>query len=107
MLYVHKTFETCTPESLETGEPEFSGYEYENLKMTFKELVIELQDGGYCHLSSSEIDENTWITSEVDHNRDYFERGHETRCSLHLSSQSCYRAAKYWTMALNYVTTNS
>ncbi len=103
-IIVSKTFELVTPESAEHGDSEDTGFIFEDQEYTFSELLSELQNEGYMHLSNSgEIDENTWITSEHTQDRDYFEKGHETRYSLHLSSDSHSRYLKYWKAALKTV----
>jgi hypothetical protein len=104
MLLITKTFETVTPESAEIGDFEECGFIFEDVEMSFSDLISELQSEGYCHLSNSgDITDTTWITTEAIQDRDYFEKGHETSYSLHLSVNNKPSAEKYWKWALESV----
>jgi len=97
MIAVSRTFETVTPESAEEGDFADSGFIYQDRELTFRELVRELQDGGFSEPSCYPIPAgfSPWV-SQADSSTNY-RTGAETRESLHLADDS---KARYWIKAL-------
>jgi hypothetical protein len=98
MILLSKTFETYTPESIENGEAEETGFVFQDEPYTFKEMVRLIQYEGFhaasCSPASGSPDE--WLSGESEPD---YQTGEETIYSLHYSHRNAPRAAKYWAAA--------
>ena len=97
MIYVHQTFEVITPESAEDGEAASSGFEFQDMPHTFRQLV-ELME---AHPEPSQWPCTqpgawVWFTSEDDTDP---RTGEARRTSIHFSKKNDARALKYWAKA--------
>jgi len=95
MLLCSKTYEIITEETAENGEADDAGFIFQGEPFTFRELVQELRY--FPHLSRTEIDRWTWVTSEAEQN---YRTGEHRSESLHFAGPE--HKAKYWIKALNY-----
>jgi len=75
---VSKTYQVITPESAEIGDHADQGFEYENNEFTLRELLKEIENGGFVENSGR------WL-STVDPERDY-QTGEETFYNLHIET---------------------
>jgi hypothetical protein len=94
------TFETVTPESAEHGDFAETGFELEPRPYERGDLKAYGRAEFISEPSSyPTIDASTWFTQgQCDQDRAYFERGEETRLSLHLgnvTTASMRRVARY------------
>jgi hypothetical protein len=98
MILISKTYQVFTPESLEDGEPEDSGFMFEDEPHTFRELLRVIQRDGFTNPSSSPAtgEPYEWLTTDPE---PYYQTGEETIYSLHFSHNNESRAAKYWKAA--------
>jgi hypothetical protein len=98
MILLSKTFETYTPESIENGEAEETGFVFQDEPYTFKELVRLIRMEGFTAASCSPASgsPNEWLSGESEPD---YQTGEETIYSLHYSHRNAPRAAKYWTAA--------
>jgi len=82
------TYSTWGEEDLEAGDTDRKGWEHEfSKKHTYKSLADLLQDipsHSWLEWSSSPPHPGSWITSDRDENRDYFEKGESTYYDLHV-----------------------
>ena len=92
MILISKTYEETTPESAEIREFSDSGFEWEDVPYTFKELIKELQNydyaGKFATINPEIIDYSTMT---------------ERSESLHYSHLNNPRSKKYWNKAIKYV----
>ena len=95
MLLVHITYKIITPESAENGEAAESGFVSEDLPLTFRELVCELELRREPSCSGAP-DTGTWFTSYPDPD---YQTGSEETTSIHYSRANKPRSAKYWAKA--------
>jgi len=92
MILISKTYEEITPESAEIREFSDSGFEWEDVPYTFKELIKELQNydyAGKCATIHHEIIDYSTMTERSE--------------NLHYSNLNSPRSRKYWDKAINYV----
>tara|TARA_R110002096_G_scaffold291900_1_gene486118 strand:+ start:2886 stop:3194 length:309 start_codon:yes stop_codon:yes gene_type:complete len=94
-MLLSTTFETWNQEDLEHGDTDKKGFIFQNEEYSFNDLLEELEDECYHHLSNSILDSSTWIST--DSNIDY-RSGEETIYSLHFNGTD--RQKKYWIKAL-------
>lgn len=101
MIIVSKTYATTTPESVENGDFEETGFVYQDEILTFHELIKEINSEHYCHLSSYPVTEveNIWISSEFYISN--YKTGEEKQYSLHFTAKN-KKDWKYWKKALKY-----
>lgn len=82
------TYETWSEEDLWAGDTDDRGWEYEfSKKHTYNSLADLLQDipsHSWLEWSSSPPCPRSWITSDRDENRAYFEKGETTYYALHI-----------------------
>jgi hypothetical protein len=100
MITIRETYEIFTPESIDEGDCEQSGWvDEEGTQYTFSELVELLK---HCEASSSHPTNGTWATNYEYGNgtRDYFEKGIEETRSYHPVTD---RDSRYFNKALNYI----
>lgn len=98
MFSISKTYQTITPESAEDGDFADSGFEFENVEYTFRELVGEMRE--YLETSSyplSNGENDFWVSSGFE-TTDYA-TGEETSYSLHFDRSNPERLRKYWRKA--------
>ena len=92
-IFVNKCYQVVTPESVENGDFADSGFEYQDVEYSFRELVNEMHNFPYP--SSS------WLESIPD--TDYYS-GEETIYSLHPSHTGNVKqdaiTMRYWEKAL-------
>ncbi len=81
---VSKTYEIHTEESRAEGDAAERGFEFENQPYTLDQLVSELSDGGYVHLSSTLVDGRTWASTE---GTEDFQTGEDTVYSLFIKNE--------------------
>lgn len=98
MILISKTYEIHTPDSIETGEPEESGFVFQDEPYTFRELLRLIQSEGLTMPSCSPAtgDPYEWLSGESEPD---YQTGEETIYSLHYSHNNDSRAAKYWKAA--------
>lgn len=106
MILLNKTFEETTPESSEIGDFSDTGFEFEEEKHDFHDLIHELESEDYIEYNTYpiELNENTYISSEPYCNN--YVKGSEISYSLHYSRKNKARSLKYWIKALNYIRRN-
>ena len=94
-ILISKTFDVVTPESAEDGEAAESGFVYENEPFTFRELVREIQNGGFTRNCSA------WLESysETD-----YRTGDVRTEALHFSHANSPRAEKWFWLAVDIAT---
>lgn len=90
----HQTFEIYTEESIEAGEAEETGFDWQDVQYTFRELVDMLEREYYCAEPSDSHGVPRWVTSygEAD-----FRTGNHENKSLHPAND---RARRWWPKAL-------
>lgn len=81
---LNQTYQISDEESREIGEYSDSGYDFENETFTLDELRDHALQVGFIHLSDNHPTSKTYITSEPNQDRDFFEKGIERTASLHL-----------------------
>ena len=96
MIKISKTFETSTPESLEMGDFEETGFIFKDEEYSFLELIAEMEN--YIHTSSVPMDSNGWISTE--HEIEDYSTDETISYSLHFNDTENKR--KYWVKALRY-----
>ncbi len=94
-ILISKTFDVVTHESAEDGEVAESGFVYENEPFTFRELVREIQSGGFTRNSSAWLDSY----SETD-----YRTGDVRTEALHFSHANPPRAEKWFWLAVDIAT---
>jgi hypothetical protein len=99
MILLSKTYETWDEDALECGETDESGYEWEDVAYTFKELVYLIKSDGFTNASDYPAYENSWLYTEPDKD---FRTGEETTYGLHFSHNNPEWMRKYWEKALRY-----
>jgi hypothetical protein len=90
----HQTFEVITDESAENGEAEETGFDFQDMPYTFRELVQTLEREYYCAEPSDSHGVPRWVTKygEMD-----FRSGDYENKSLHPAND---RARRWWPKAL-------
>lgn len=78
---VNKTYETWDEESVEIGDTDNRGFEYQDNVMTLRELIREMQNNGITEPSCSSIQAGIWFSS-IDDEIDY-RTGERTQYTLH------------------------
>lgn len=98
MILITKTYDIVTYESAENGESAESGFVFEDVEYSFRELVDMIERGGFTNSSCypPKGDTREWLSNEPD--TDYVTGDVETE-SIHYSDKNKPRAAKYWTKA--------
>lgn len=94
-MLISKTYEIWNEDDLDLGDTDKKGFIFCDEDYSFKDLLDELKDNYYYHLSSSVLDSSTWIIT--DNNIDY-QSGENTIYSLHFNGTD--RQKKYWIKAL-------
>ena len=94
MIILSQTFTTYTPESIEQGDREDAGFDWQDTPHTFRETVELIQDGGFIHPSCSHGVPG-WISTET-YTTDY-RTGEMEEKSLHPGSDA--RSQRYWEKA--------
>ena len=94
-ILISKTFDVVTPESAEDGEAAESGFVYENEPFTFRELVREIQGGGFTRTCSA------WLES---HSETDYRTGDVRTEALHFSHANPPRAEKWFWLAVDIAT---
>lgn len=92
-IFLSQTYEIVTHESAEHGDIAESGFEWENIPHTFREVVDLILDGGFIHPSDS-YGTPRWLTTEADQD---FTTGEYESKSLHPGGDA--RSQRYWTKA--------
>lgn len=104
-ILISKTYTECTPESAEVGEDSASGFVFESVAYTFKELVQELEN--FTSLSCWPAPKSPAELASVWAETESFVEDYATLTrreeALHLvrDQPNHARAAKYWAKALN------
>lgn len=80
---VSKTYETWDEEALDAGDTDAKGYEYEDEPMSLREVLRELDRGGF-HEVEDVGDVVRARTTDPVRNRAHFERGLDTYYGLHI-----------------------
>lgn len=96
-IILSQTFETFTPESVEAGDAEERGFDWEDTDYTFRELVDLIERGGFIHPSNSH-GTPSWLSTESE-TTDYSTGETEIK-SLHPGKDP--RSQRYWAKACNY-----
>ena len=101
MLLISKTYATITPEYAELGDFASTGFEFEQVSYTFKELVDELRN--YSHLSqhpvtTKTVDFGLWVSTDFE--IDDYTTMEQTEYSLHFCRDNGPKKLKYWAKAL-------
>jgi hypothetical protein len=97
MILINKTYEIVTHESAKDGESADSGFVYENVEFTFRDLVRELEGYAFLSCSHGSGDTGEWVSTEP--YQDPYSGEYEA-FSLHYSHQNHDKNAKYWRKAL-------
>lgn len=84
---ITKTYQVISPESAEIGDFEDQGFDYQDQEMTLREVLSEVERGGFTEWSSSGGFHNGIWLSTIDPDRD-MQSGNETYYSLHFSANS-------------------
>lgn len=93
-ILINKTYQTTTPESVEAGDFEDTGFAWENVPHSFRELVDEMRS--YSEASSWPVQPDSWLTSEADID---YQTGETISYSLHPANREP-RTMRYWEKAL-------
>ena len=98
MILITKTYQIITEESAENGEFAESGFIFESVEYSFREIVDLLKDnGGTMSSYPSKGSIYDWLCGNPD--IDYI-TGNQEMTSIHYSYNNPSRNAKYWTKAL-------
>jgi hypothetical protein len=96
MILISKTYSVWTPEDLEHGESSESGYDFEDVEYSFRELVELMRRFEQPSQMPCDGNTRTWLT--------YFDEdmfsGDNTEYSLHYSRKNPPKNAKYWKLAM-------
>ena len=95
-VLVSCTFSIVTHESAEDGEAAESGFEWESVAYTFRELVRLMRDYPNASRWPACGDVGEWYACEPE--PDYRTGDEETR-AIHYSRDNAPRSAKYWRKA--------
>lgn len=92
---ISKTYQTVTPESAEHGDFADSGYEFEDVSYTFRELVDLIYHDGFIEPSifPPKSGDDFWLSS--DYEIEDYSTGEEISYSIHLENKSP-RMLRYW-----------
>jgi hypothetical protein len=90
-LLISRTFEVVTEESAQDGECAESGFVYENQAFTFRDLVSEIESGGFRREGATR-----WLTSEPCQD---FRSGDWQSEGLHLAPGNPPSAEKWFRLA--------
>lgn len=93
-ILITKTFDVVTPESAEDGETAESGFVYENQPFTFRQLVREIESGGFYREGGTR-----WLTS---HAEEDYRTGEVQTEALHFSHANPPRAEKWFWLAVKW-----
>lgn len=98
MILLSKTYEMWTPDDIEAGETRDTGFVFESVPHTFKELVEILlycsRDDVSAYPATGSINEWVKVKDDTD-----FQTGEQEIEHLHFSHNNKPRAAKYWKLA--------
>lgn len=93
-LLISKTFDVVTHESAEDGEAAESGFVYENEPFTFRELVREIESGGFYREGGTR-----WLTS---HAEEDYRTGEVQTEHLHFSHLNPPHLEKWFQLAVKW-----
>ncbi len=102
-ILVNITYATTSPESLDSGEFEETGFERENEKFSFRELVTLMKEHTEPS-SSGNVTENTWFST--DFYTVNFRDGINKQTSIHFSKHNTKNGLKYWKLARKFALKN-
>lgn len=92
-IFLSQTYQIVSEESAEHGDFEDTGFDWEDVPHTFKEVVDLIKDCGFIHKSDSH-GVPRWLSTEDDID---FQTGDRESKSLHPASDS--RSQRYWAKA--------
>lgn len=95
-IFLSQTYEIVTHESAEHGDIAESGFEWENVPYTFREVVELIHGGGFTNQQCSQ-GVPRWLTTDVIQDRAFFEDGVHRTLSLHPGKDA--RSQRYWEKA--------
>lgn len=95
-IMLSQTYEIVTEESAADGEAAARGFDWEDAPHTFRETVELIREGGFINPSCSHGTPG-WLSTEVIHDRAFFEDGEHRTLSLHPGRDS--RSQRYWVRA--------
>ncbi len=100
-ILVSKTFQVVTNESAREGDFAKSGFEYQDKRFTFRELIDEI--AGCIEASTGreqDWNSSTWVSTESQ--IENYSTDESISYSFHFSRKNPSRKAKYWIAALRY-----
>ena len=106
MIEIGVTYEIFTPESIEFGDAEERGWEWETQEWkpdgTLRDMLRDFK-GCQIEPSDSQLGPGTWFTAYKtnDGTREYYETGAEKNLSLHISGASAGTIRRIWRMLQN------
>ena len=95
-IFLSQTYEIVTNESAEHGDIAESGFEWENVPHTFREVVELIQREGFSNQQCSQ-GVPRWLTTDVIQDRAFVEDGVHRTLSLHPGKDA--RSQRYWEKA--------
>jgi hypothetical protein len=103
-ILVSQTYSRTTSESAEDGDFSETGFNFENVEYSFRELVKLMQEHPQAS-SSGPVNERTWFSSYSE-TIDYG-TGEEEETAIHFDRENESRLAKYWAKAWKVATQKS
>lgn len=99
MILLSMTYETWDEDALEAGETNDTGYVWEDIRYSFKELVHLIKSTGLVVSSCYPPDAHGWVST---HEEQDYRTGEYTTYSLFFSHKNKEADRKYWEKALRY-----
>jgi hypothetical protein len=97
-LFINRCFATVTPKSAENGDFDDTGFVYQDVEFTFRELIRELRE--FTSLSSSHSTGSIGDWACTGFSTSDYRTGEEREETLHFSRENPERFHKYWAKAL-------
>lgn len=95
-IIVSQTYEIWTDESIEAGEADETGFDFESESYGFRELIEYIKREGFT-VSPDSHGVPRWLSTETIQDREFFEEGQYRTLSLHPASDA--RSLRYWEKA--------
>lgn len=98
-LLISRTYSETTPESAEDGDFSDTGFVYQDVEFTFRELVKELSEMSESSRWPSTGSTHDWYSTPFEVTDYGTGTGTERQESIHFSRSNPPRLAKYWSKA--------
>ena len=95
-IFLSQTYEIVTEESASYGDAAERGFDWEDAPHTFRELVDLIESEGFT-IPSDSHGVPSWLSTEVIHDRAFYEDGEHRTLSLHPAKDA--RSQRYWAKA--------